>query len=179
MLSLGKGVENNGQIAVTADDILDEIIRREGGYVNDKADKGGCTRYGVTQKTLSAWRKRAVTCEEVAMLSSMEARAIYREWYVKPFEALRTAPELLGLLVDCGVNHGVSRAITWLQQAAGTIPDGKIGLKTLAAVNGKPWGAIFRDVLKTRLKFYASIVHGDQSQAKFIKGWINRACEFI
>ncbi|MFX8421989.1 glycosyl hydrolase 108 family protein, partial [Acinetobacter baumannii] len=28
---------------------LDELIKREGGYVNNPADRGGATKYGITQ----------------------------------------------------------------------------------------------------------------------------------
>lgn len=28
---------------------LDELIKREGGYVNNPADRGGATKYGITE----------------------------------------------------------------------------------------------------------------------------------
>lgn len=37
----------------TVDEMIDAIIRREGGYVNHPADRGGPTRYGITMATLS------------------------------------------------------------------------------------------------------------------------------
>jgi lysozyme family protein len=36
-----------------------EIVRREGGFVNDPDDQGGATKYGVTIHTLRALRDRA------------------------------------------------------------------------------------------------------------------------
>ena len=36
-----------------------EIVRREGGFVNDPDDPGGATKYGVTIHTLRAQRGRA------------------------------------------------------------------------------------------------------------------------
>ena len=35
---------------MTVDQMIDDILRREGGYVNHPADKGGPTKYGITLK---------------------------------------------------------------------------------------------------------------------------------
>ena len=40
------------------DRIIDGLIVAEGGYVDHPADRGGPTKYGITRKTLAAWRKR-------------------------------------------------------------------------------------------------------------------------
>jgi len=34
----------------TKNKIISDLVKREGGYVNDKDDSGGATRYGITQK---------------------------------------------------------------------------------------------------------------------------------
>jgi len=66
------------------DAILDRIIRREGGYVNHPADRGGATNFGITAQTLGNWRKlgRPATVAEVMALTETEARAIYRQQYI-------------------------------------------------------------------------------------------------
>lgn len=33
---------------------LDELIKREGGYVNNLADRGGATKYGITEAVARA-----------------------------------------------------------------------------------------------------------------------------
>jgi lysozyme family protein len=65
-------------MTTTDDAILAAILRREGGFVNHPADRGGPTHYGITQATLQAWRGRAVSEEDVRALSVEEAKAIYR-----------------------------------------------------------------------------------------------------
>jgi lysozyme family protein len=62
------------------DAILDEVLRREGGYVNHPADHGGPTKFGIIAKTLGDWRRlgRAATAQEVAALTVEDSRAIYR-----------------------------------------------------------------------------------------------------
>ena len=36
--------------------ILDDILRREGGYVSHPADRGGPTNFGIAAQTLGSWR---------------------------------------------------------------------------------------------------------------------------
>jgi ferredoxin-NADP reductase len=87
----------------TIEQILDDILRREGGYVNHPADRGGPTNFGITAQTLGSWRKlgRPATAAEVQALTEPEARAIYRQQYITGpgFETI-THPALLHLLVD-------------------------------------------------------------------------------
>ena len=111
------------------------------------------------------------------------ARVFYVEGYVRPFEWIRDA-RLRDLVVDCAVNHGVDRATRWLQHACGDLlVDGIMGPKTRERVNGNMLPSerirLQREVLKSRLRLYASLVAGDPSQAAFIRGWIERAIEFL
>jgi lysozyme family protein len=54
-----------------------EIVRREGGFVNDPDDPGGATKYGVTIHTLRALRGRA-TVDDVKASDEAEAIAIFQ-----------------------------------------------------------------------------------------------------
>ena len=103
---------------MTTDTILSEILTREGGYVDHPHDRGGCTNFGVTLQTLSDWRGRPVTCEDVRALTRDEALTIYRELYVRRpgFEAV-DHPRLRALVVDYGVHSGPRAAIRALQGA--------------------------------------------------------------
>lgn len=162
-------------------DPIGDIIRREGSaYTNHPEDRGGPTRYGVTQATLSAWRKRQVTPDEVAALTEAEARAIYADVFmVQPRFAEILDDRLRGLVVDCGVNHGPKTAAKFLQRAAGVKDDGVIGPATLAAVNGVDPAPLYWRVLAQRVKHYGRLITDDPSQAKFAAGWMNRAAEFM
>jgi len=150
------------------DTILDEIIRREGGYVNHPADRGGATNFGITAQTLGAWRKlgRAATAAEVQALTETEARAIYRQQYITGpgFEAI-THPGLLHLLVDAGVNSGPKRAVQWLQSALGVTADGVIGPKTRAALVTADQGVLYGKVLGQRLRHLGRLITNDPRQS--------------
>lgn len=144
---------------MTDTEILDAILRREGGYVDNKADRGRCTNRGITIGTLSEWRRHPVTCDDVRALTEDEARAIYQARYLKPFDGIEAA--IKPQVVDIAVNSGVGRARALL---------------ALAEQSDKPLGVA---LVIERLKHYGRIVKADTSQAQFINGWIARACEFL
>jgi len=164
------------------DTILDDILRREGGYVNHPADRGGPTKYGITAQTLGSWRKlgRPATVAEVQALTETEARAIYRQNYITGpgFEAI-THPGLLHLLVDAGVHSGPRRAVQWLQAALGITADGVIGPKTRAALTAADQGVLYGKVLGQRLRHLGQLITHDPRQSAFAAGWMNRMAEFV
>ena len=164
------------------DTILDEIIRREGGYVNHPADRGGPTNFGITAQTLGSWRQlgRPATAAEVQALTETEARAIYRQQYITGpgFETITDAA-LLHLLVDAGVHSGPKRAVQWLQSALGVTADGVIGPKTRAALAAADQGVLYGKVLGQRLRHLGRLITNDPKQSAFAAGWMNRMAEFV
>lgn len=136
----------NGRVAKLIDGILD----REGWptYTDDPADSGGPTKGGITQATLSAWRRREVTPEEVENLTRAEASEIYARmyWYAPGFaHVAHVNEEVAHELCDTGVNMGPQVAAKFLQRILTTfndrgrlypdlVVDGKLGPKTLDAL---------------------------------------------
>jgi lysozyme family protein len=164
---------------VTSDDVITEVIRREGGYVDHSADQGGPTHYGITLKTLAAWRGQPVTEDDVFALTESEARQIYRREYVqRPGLDQIVDPLLRGLLVDYAVHSGPRRAIEELQRVAGVTVDGKLGPQTLSAVAVKGADSLRRGVLRARGRYLARLL-SDPSQRVFAAGWLNRLMEFV
>jgi lysozyme family protein len=65
--------------------MLNDVLQKEGGDVNNSADRGGPTKYGITQATLSKFLERAVTSEDVKNLDIGTARDIYElRYYHQP-----------------------------------------------------------------------------------------------
>lgn len=176
---------------------IDDIIKREGTeFTNDPDDRGGATKFGITQRSWDAYRRRRHEFERNALPENVRdldigmARTFYFIVHVKPWNWIED-DWLHELLIDCAVNHGPSRAARWVQTAAGAVPDGIIGPKTKAAVN--PAGhsdtvktkRIYNEVLRTRIRFYGKIATdqrdkpGGDPDAKFLGGWLNRAVSFI
>lgn len=91
----------------------------EGGYVNDPADPGGETRYGIS--------KRAHPDVDIKSLTLDQAKDIYRRDYWQA-ASCDSMPERIGHLVfDCAVHHGVKTAIKLLQRALKVADDGEFG----------------------------------------------------
>ena len=64
----------------TVKEIAEEIVAREGGYVNDPDDPGGATKYGVTLGTmqrlgLDLTRDRRVTDDGVLVIEALHTAA--------------------------------------------------------------------------------------------------------
>lgn len=167
----------------SADAIIGDVLRKEGGYVNHPADRGGPTNFGITQSTLSAWRGRKASIADVQALTQAEARQIYLTNYlVKP--GIDTLPQALqGHVLDIAVHSGPAKAVRLLQKAliklgADLQEDGQIGPVTRAAASAYPADAIHNALADERMKFLEGIVKNDPRQVAFINGWRRRANSF-
>lgn len=128
------------------DRLIEDLIEREGGYVNHPADKGGPTRFGITEAVARAHGYAGA----MALLPRDEAAAIYRRLYwLRPRfdEIAKRAPKVAAELFDTGANMGPAVATTFLQRALTAlnrngsdypdlVPDGRAGPQTLAALDG-------------------------------------------
>lgn len=127
------------------DRLIEAVIDREGGFSDHLADRGGATRWGITE---AAARREGYTGSMRALPRDI-ATAIYRRRYwTKPgFDRIATrAPALAAELFDTGVNMGSAVAIGFLQRALNALNrgasdypdlalDGAIGPVTLAALD--------------------------------------------
>jgi lysozyme family protein len=157
----------------TIDKEINDILQREGGFVNNPDDKGGPTAFGISKKANpDAWVNGPPTIDQ--------AREIYKRKYVfgPGFDKI-TDEKLQAQLVDYGVNSGPMIAIQKLQQIVGVKVDGVLGPKTLAAVAMFQPRDVSNHLAVLRVKMIGNIVSRNPSQLKFLNGWISRACEFI
>lgn len=159
-------VDGNGDFAIC----LAFVLHAEGGFVDNPADPGGATNFGITLRTLEAWRRAPVTVADVRSLTEVEAAEIYRANY---WDAMRCdrLPKGVDLMVfDFGVNAGPRRSILVLQTAAGAAADGVIGPATLAAVGAASPRELIMKLATLRMDFYRSL----PTWGTFGSGWSNR-----
>lgn len=159
---------------------VDKIIEREGGFVHDPYDRGGATKYGITQATLSWWLGRPATIEDVRTLSVEVARAIYEKRYIlgPGFDKLPQGV-LQSNLIDFGVMSGPILAISHLQEVLGVQPDGVIGPETLAALMAASHAAVNRQIVMRRCLMAARLCKKDPNQVRFLVGWLTRFFQFL
>lgn len=166
---------------LTDTQIIDEIISREGGYVDHPADRGGPTNFGITLAKLREWRGvQNLTANDVRMMRRGEAALIYSHDYIqRPGFHLIGDNHLRHHVIDFGVNSGPGTAARKLQQVVGADQDGVIGPQTLNAIRRMGAAHVNNLLMAERIKLLGRIVSGDRSQAAFINGWLNRALEFM
>jgi lysozyme family protein len=165
---------------MTVDDVIDDIIRREGGFVENPSDRGGTTKFGITQATLAEWRGSPVTANDVEVLTVDEARSIYRTLYIdKPGFAALPDP-LRGLVVDTAVHSGIKTAVRLLQTALGSPSvDGILGPVTMAAIQDANNELLYRKMLAERIRYLGEVITVRPANAAFAKGWMARVAEFL
>ncbi|MES2288383.1 MAG: glycosyl hydrolase 108 family protein [Pseudomonadota bacterium] len=103
--------------------LIDTVIGREGGYSNHPADRGGATRWGITEAVARAHGYRG----DMRGFPRDEAVGIYRRVYwVRPgFDRVAPiAPDIAAELFDTGVNMGPSVAVAFLQRALNALNRG-------------------------------------------------------
>lgn len=178
--------------------IAQEIVDREGGYVNDPDDPGGATNFGVTIHTmrrlgLDLDRDGAITSEDVRRLTRSQAVEIFLEHYFTRPLIAELPKGLHATVFDMYVNAGAN-AVKILQQLLvdmgyAVAVDGALGPQSLAAARAA-YGASPDDMVNAygiaRRNYYFRIADRRVASRKYARtraggkgGWIKRAEDFI
>ena len=152
------------------------VVSAEGGLTTDPADPGnwtgGARGRGVCRGTRWGISAAAYPTLDIARLTLADAQALCRRDY---WDRVRgdELPAAAALLVfDAAVNNGVSRAVHWLQMAAGVAADGMLGAESLAAVHARPLQALLVEFQAQRMVFMAGL----PTWRSFGLGWARRLC---
>jgi len=150
------------------------IIKSEGGYVNDPADRGGETNLGVTIGAWGAYLNRAIQPGEMKALTVDTVKPFYRSMYWDKVKGDDLPVGVDYCIFDFAVNAGVGRAAKFLQRAVGALDDGAIGPGTLALVAKTTPGKLLENFAEQKEAFYNSLAEKNPTQKKFLKGWMAR-----
>jgi len=149
---------------------VDKVIAEEGGakYTETKGDKGGATKYGISQKAFPNLNIKELTLEQ--------AEAIYKTEYWDKLQGDKIISQRVAECVfDCAVNMGVPRAAKFAQEVAKCKIDGIVGTQSVAYINACEPEKFLPKFLDLRVARYREIVKQDPTQEKFLGGWVARA----
>ncbi len=178
--------------------IANDIVDREGGFVNDPNDPGGATNYGVTIHTMRALGLDLdgdgdVDVADVRALPRARAVEIFIEHYYRRPGIDRLPEALQPTVFDMQVNAG-SNAVRILQRLLRDMGqeiavDGVIGPETIGAaeaVHGQAGQALVDAYGIARRNYYYAIGDRRPASRRYATrrdggkgGWILRAEEFI
>jgi lysozyme family protein len=170
--------------------LIEALIEREGGYINHPADRGGPTRFGITEAVARAHGYGGA----MADFPREEAAAIYRRLYwLRPRydEVAKRTPKVAAELFDTGANMGPGVATTFLQRALTAlnrngkdypdlVPDGRVGDRTLAALDaflgarGRGGGetVLLRALEALQGERYLRLAERRPANEAFLYGWL-------
>ena len=151
-------------------EIIEQVLEHEGGYVNDPKDLGGETKYGIT--------KRFYPDVDIKNLTVEQAKEIYKKDYWDRNRVESLPQNLSHIYFDMCVNMGKRTAVKVLQRAAvnkgkDIEVDGGLGPMTIGALKGVELDR----VRAYRVKFYVDLITDKPEQEKFFLGWFRRATE--
>ena len=150
---------------------FEKLLKHEGGFSNHKDDRGGATRYGVTE----------VVAREAGYRGDMRelpldlAQRIYKDRYWDAVQAESLPPDVRYIVFDGAVNSGVVQSAKWLQRACGVKDDGVIGPITIRAASLLHSDGLKRRILAQRLRFMATLANWPA----FSRGWANRIADLL
>ncbi|KQM63519.1 hypothetical protein ASE75_13545 [Sphingomonas sp. Leaf17] len=171
------------------DALIDAVIDREGGYSAHPADRGGRTRWGVTDAVARAHGYDG----DMRAFPRDAAVAIYRRiyWLRPGYDRVATLmPAIAAELFDTGVNMGPAVATGFLQRALNALNrgsadypdmalDGRIGPATLAAIaafrarRGAAGEAVLlRAIEALQGERYLALAEARPANEAFLYGWL-------
>jgi len=169
--------------------LIEDLIAREGGYVARAADKGGPTRFGITQAVARAHGYGG----DMAKLPRDTAIAIYRaDYWTRPrLDAVAAlAPKVAVESFDTGANMGPATAAGFLRRALnalnrngadyhdvpikGGVDDAVLAaLKAFLRVRGPAGEAVLVKALDTlQGERYLALAETRPANEAFLYGWL-------
>ena len=130
------------------DSAVRRVLRAEGGFVDNPADRGGATNFGISS--------RAHPGVDVRNLTREQATEIYRREYWDAIGADALPPGMQAVAFDAAVNQGAGWTRKALAKAGGDV----------------------EAFIRLREQRYRDIVAKDPTQRQFLNGWLNRLDEY-
>lgn len=156
------------------DEAFDLVLEKEvdpsnpDAVTNHPSDRGGVTKYGISQV--------ANPDIDVANLTPELAKVLYRTRYWLPIRGDEIRNQrVANAMMDFAFHSGPGRAVLCAQRVVHVVRDGIFGPVTLSAINRCPPERFLAYYTNERIKWFLGIVQNDRSQEVNLLGWIRRA----
>lgn len=154
-----------------------QVLKYEGGYVNDPRDPGGMTNLGVTRRVWEGWTHKPSCEAEMRALKPATVAPLYRVQYWNAVSGDQLPGAIAFCVFDFAVNAGVNRAARYFQRIVGVNEDGHIGPASLAALDKwlttRSVAEFVKQYAEIKRAFYKALpkfpIYG--------KGWLARVAE--
>lgn len=147
------------------DTAIERVLGHEGGYVNDPADPGGETNWGIS--------RRSYPSLDIKNLTREDAKAIYKRDFWEPVASKVSDTALVYQMLDAAINHGMDNAIRFLQRALDVADDGHFGPRSAAALVMSDIKDVHLLFMAERLEFWTRLARFD----RYGRGWVRRGAQ--
>lgn len=141
---------------------IERVLGHEAGYINDPADPGGETKWGIS--------KRSYPHLNIKELTREQAIEIYRTDFWEKINADVLSDALDFQALDSAVNSGLVQTVRFLQRAIGVADDGVAGPVTRSALCKADQNDLLLRFLAERLDFMTRLKNWPDHG----KGWARR-----
>jgi lysozyme family protein len=156
---------------------IENVLKNEGGYVNDPYDPGGETIFGIS--------KRIYPHLDIKNITRNQAIDIYKKqyWENTAYPLISTKLPLIAIKIfDLSVNMGNVQANRLLQRACRSIgsplvEDGYLGPKSLKVIMNSNQDLLLCSFKSEAAGYYRVLCALKSSNYEFLNGWLSRAYE--
>lgn len=163
------------------------------GYANVNDDKGGETYRGISRvhhknnfvfTKIDNLKNKGITAKkeiDKIMNADSEVQQAVKEFYKKEYWDKLKLDSVVYQDFACnifllGVNAGLKRAVKVAQESCNILADGIIGKDTMQIFRTAEYKET-ENFTTIEIKYYEGLVRNDETQRKFLNGWIKRARE--
>lgn len=165
---------------------LEFVLPLEGGYNNIKEDAGGATNYGISLRFLKSVGEDLngdghVDINDIVEITHSQSAELYKKYFWDHYKLYNIQDQFIAnRAFSFFVNMRGKTAATIFQRAVRAcgfdiVEDGILGTKSFNLINSIHPSVYLPALRSEAAAVYRLIVANNQTQSKFLNGWLKRA----